>query len=180
MTEAITSSVPGSIRAGDTIRWRRELSDFPASDGWQLSYAFVGRTSAHSATAVADGDAFVVTLTASATAAWTAGAYRVQETVAKGDERFTVATTSLQVLQDLAAVDASGADTRTHARKVLDALEAWLESKAPVAGSIEIAGRKISHYDITDLLTFRDRYRAEVRREEAAAAGRGSRLLVRI
>src|SRR6185312_2016653 len=49
-------------------------------------------------------------------------------------------------------------DTRSHAQKVLDAINAWLESKAPVAGSFEISGRKISYYPLADLLKLQSRY----------------------
>lgn len=180
MAAEIPSSIPSEIRAGDTVRWRRELSAYPASEGWQLHYAFVGTASVQSAVAAADGDAHLVTLAANVTAGWPAGTYRVQEYVTKGTERYSLSAVNVRVLPDLTTVT-TGADLRTHARKVLDAIEGWLESKAPAAQSIEIAGRKISNYPIADLLALRDRYRAEVAREEAAAsgAGRGSRLLVR-
>lgn len=176
----IQSSIPHEVRAGDTVRWRRELADYPASDGWILAYTLVGSASVKSISATADGDAFSVAIPAATSAAWEPGAYRVQETVTKGAERYTLCTVTLRVLQNLAALTA-GADLRTHARKVLDAIEAWLESKAPTASSIEIAGRKISNYPLPELLALRDRYRAEVRREEAgSSSGRGSRLLMRL
>lgn len=173
MAAEIPSTIPLEIRAGDTVRWRRELADYPASAGWLLSYAFVGATSVHPAQAVADGVAHVVTLSAATTATWAAGTYRVQEYVSKDTERFSLSAVTVRVLPDLMAATA-GMDTRTHARKVLDSIEAWLESKAPTAGAIEIAGRKVANYPITDLLALRDRYRAEVRREEAAEKGLGT------
>lgn len=175
------SSIPQEIRAGDTVRWRRELTDFPPGEDWQLSYTAVSTTEVHTVAAAADGSGHLVSIPAATTKSWTPGTYRVQEYVTKGDERFSLSAVNLRVLPDLAAMEA-GADLRSHARKVLDAIEAWLESKAPVAGSLEVAGRKISHYPIADLLALRDRYRSEVRSEEAGngTSGRGSKLLVRI
>jgi hypothetical protein len=61
---------------------------------------------------------------------------------------------------------------------MLDAINAWMESKAPVAGSMEINGRKIAYFPLPDLLKLRDRYRAEVAREETGAGKTvGTRIL---
>lgn len=174
------SITPSDIRAGDTAKWRREFDDYLATEGWVLGYTLVGAGAVYSVTAVADGSDFTVDVPAATTAGWLPGAYRLHEYVSRGAERYTVSVGTLRVLQNLASLT-SGADLRTHARKVLDSIEAWLESQAPVAGAVEIAGRKIAHYPITDLLALRDRYRAEVRREESApAGGNGSRLYVRL
>ena len=164
MSADIPSAPPTEIRAGDTVQWRRTLPDYLAGDGWSLRYALVSASAAYNATAASDGDDHLLTVAATTTAGWAPGRYALTEYVVKGAERFTLATTQLQVLPDLAAAS-SGLDTRTHARKVLDAIEAGLESKAPVAGMLEIAGRRIQHYPLGDLLALRDRYRAEVRRE---------------
>jgi hypothetical protein len=126
---------------------------------------------------VADGDANVFTIAATTTSGWAAGRYVLTEFVTNGSERYTLDSCDLQVLPDLASAT-TATDTRTHARKVLDAIEAWLESKAPTAGAFEHAGIKIQNYPIADLLALRDRYRAEVRRE-TGGPGAG-RLLVRL
>jgi hypothetical protein len=177
MSADIPSTPPAELRAGDTAKWRRELPDYPASASWQLKVTLVGQQGAHTVTADADGDAFVFTLLASITAAWVAGRYVRTEYVTNGTERYTIETGEILLLQDL-AVATGAVDTRSHARKVLDAIEAWLESKAPTAGLVEVAGRKVQNYPLADLLALRDRYRAEVRRE-TAGPGHG-RLLVRL
>lgn len=177
MSADIPSTPPAALRAGDTAKWRRELPDYPASAGWQLKVALVGQAGAYNATAAADGDAHAFTIAATTTASWAPGRYVLTEFVVQGAERYTLGTSELQVLPDL-AVATTGSDTRTHARKVLDAIEAWLETKAPTAASVEVAGRKLANYPLADLLSLRDRYRAEVRRETAGAGG--GRLLVRL
>lgn len=173
------SAPPTEIRAGDSARWRRTLADHPASAGWELKYVLVGNAVAHSFAAAAAGDDHAVDLLSAATAAWAPGSYRLQEYVELAGERTTLSVTTLRVLPNLVAAT-SGLDTRTHARKVLDLIEAWLESKAPTAAAFELNGRKLQNYPIPDLLVLRDRYRAEVRREDAAALGAGAgRILVR-
>lgn len=144
-----------------------------------LAYKLVGPTAVLSITGTADGDAHSVTVAAATSAAYVAGRYSVHEYVSRSAERFTLATGVLTVLANLAAAT-TGADLRSHAEKMLAAIEAWLERKAPTSASIEIAGRKISNYPLPELLALRDRYRAEVARErQIANGGTPSRLLLR-
>lgn len=181
MTATKPTSVPATLTAGDTAIWQRSFDDYPASDGWVLSYTFIGNPDLYSfAGAIADGDAFDVTIPAATTAAWVAGVYTVQESVTKAGERHTPGTTRLRITADLASLSA-GLDTRSHAQKMLDAINAWLESEAPWAASLEFNGRKLANHSVPDILTLRDRYRMEVANEASAANGgtRGTRILTR-
>ncbi|MFK2904568.1 hypothetical protein ISP17_11380 [Dyella ginsengisoli] len=179
MADNLSCSIPAQITAGDTAIWQRPGGNYRASDGWTLAYAFVGTASVYSATAAANGDDFLVTIAASATATWAPGAYSVQEYVTNGTERHTLSTTRVQVLPDLTAVPSGGLDTRSHAQKVLDAINGYLETKAPVYGAMEINARKISYYPVPELLQLRDRFRREVLTEQRVASGQrgGNRIL---
>lgn len=159
---------PISATAGDTISWQKSLPDYPASAGWVLSYAFIG-VDVHSAVAIADGDDFTVTITATDSAAWVPGDYVWQATVAFGAERYTVATGRLSILADLTRQTA-GFDARSSARRMLDAVEAVLERRASSA-ELEVTynGRALKYMPISDLLALRDRCRADVRAEDNAA-----------
>ena len=173
-------SLPATLIAGDTLQFKRQLPDYLPSDSWQLKYSLVGTAGAYSFDASADGDGWLITVASDATASWAAGRYTLTEYVTKSSTRTTLASRTVVVSQDLAGASA-GLDTRTHARKVLDAIEAWLESRAPTTGEFQVAGRRLQNYPITDLLSLRDKYRAEVAREEAAQSGRRiGRLLTRI
>lgn len=169
---------PSEVTAGDTLHWSRQISDYLPSDGWALNYTLVGAAAVYNVTASGDGEAFAVNVDAATSKAWQAGTYRVQEYVTKGDSRFTLGTFLLTVAPDLTAATA-GIDTRTHARKVLDSINTWLESKAPVAGNLEINGRKISYYPLPDLIKLQSRYQMLVTREEAKGRGGvvGTRIL---
>lgn len=172
--------VPAELRIGDTARWTRSLSDYPASAGWALAYTLVSGTAAHSFSASAAGDDFKIDVPAATTATWAAGRYQLQEYVTNGADRHTIGTTPLRLLPNLAVVGAGGADLRSHARKVLDAIEAWLDTRAPTSASFQVAGRTLSNYPLPELLTLRDRYRAEVLREDRLASGHGAgKLLAR-
>ena len=166
----IPSTIPNEVRAGDTLRWTREFTDYPASDGWALAYTLVSSTAVATINASADGDGFDVTVTAAISAAFVPGRYTITEFVTKALERVTLNIKPLRVLANLAGASA-GTDVRSHARKMLEAIETWLETKSPTAASFEIAGRKLQNYPLADLLKLRDRYRAEANAEDRAAAG---------
>lgn len=174
-TESLTAP-PREFRAGDSAEWRRTLAAYPAGAGWQIKYTLLGAGGAYSVESAADGDTHVVSLAPSDTGSWVEGVYVLTEYVTDGAARYTLASRSVRILPDLAGAT-SAADTRTHARKVLDAIEGWLEKQAPVYGKYEFNGRKLETFQLTDLLALRDRYRAEVSREEM---GGGARMLVNL
>jgi len=179
MAPTIPTTEPASFTAGDSITWRIALSDYPATDGWALSYTLTNSAGAFSITSTADGDAHLVSVAASASALWSAGVYSMVGAVTKGTERITLRRASVRVLP---LFDGSAAaDTRSHARKMLDAIEAWLETRDPAVASYTIHGRAMQYIDIADLLKLRNQYRAEVRAEERAAAGLSfNKILVRL
>jgi hypothetical protein len=159
--------VPVSFVAGTTVQYERTFSDYPA-DVWTYTLHLVG-VDVLDKDGVADGLNFVVELTAEETAELGPGSYKYVEQVVHGDGRvFEVGRGQLEVLSDIAAVVAGG-DYRTHARKTLDAIEAVLENRATVdQQQFQIAGRMLTRFPVMDLLILRDRYRTEVRDEEAA------------
>jgi hypothetical protein len=169
--------LPAQHRSGDTFSVTRSYADYPASEGWSVSLTLVGSGSVYTVTSSADGDDHVVSATAAATGAWASGRYTVVEYVSKSLERYTLSSSVIEILPDLAAATA-GQDTRSHARKVLDAIETFLGTGSITNASLEFNGRRLQHIPIPDLIALRDKYRAEVRRE--SNNGRvGGRLLVR-
>ena len=73
----------------------------------------------------------------------------------------------------------------SHAERVLAAIEAVLERRASTDQmNYSIEGLSLARTPITDLLTLRDRYKAEVTRQKQAAAfkevpGRGRQVFTR-
>lgn len=174
----ISADIPAELRAGDTVKWQRSFSDYPASASWVLSYTIAGSGGVFTFNGTASGDDFAIAIASATSEGWPAGSYRITEYVTKAGERFTLNTRPLKILANL--VGASASDQRSHARKMLDAIEAWLESKAPTAASVEIAGRKISNYPLADLMALRSKYQFEVNQESQPVSGkRGTKLLVR-
>jgi hypothetical protein len=159
---------PSSVNAGDTWRWTRSLADYPASAGWALSYTLINASAKITVNASASGDDHAVTVAAATTAGYAAGTYDWRARVSKAGEVYTVGEGRLTVRN---AFSAATFDARTHARKTLDAIEAVIEGRASSStAEYTIAGRSLKHIPVADLLALRDKYRAEVLREDAAAA----------
>lgn len=175
---------PSGIVAGDSASWTKNLPQYLPANGWVLSYAIVRDGIRLAVTGTNNGDGtHLVTLSAATTATWTPGQYAWQAYVTKAatSERYTVASGQLKVEANFAT---GAVDARSHAQKTLDALEATLEGRASSDQlAYSIGGRSISKMNPEQLLSWRDKYKAEVAAEEKAqkiAAGLGGAGTVRV
>jgi hypothetical protein len=165
----VASTEPTRVTAGDTVAWSKSLPDYPASAGWVLAYTLINSASKITFSSTASGDEHAISVAAATTAAWAAGAYTWVATVTKAAERYTVGQGSITIAPNLAA--ATTYDTRSSARKTLDAVNTAMESYGAKAymQAFEIAGRKQQFHTPGDFLAFRSRLMAEVAREDNAA-----------
>src|SRR3712207_4291703 len=109
-----------TIVAGDTLKFKKSLSEYPASAGWALSYRLVPRSgSVITINATTDGDSFLVNVAASTTANYAAGPYEWNAYVTKAGESYTIESGRLTIKPDPRQMVA-GTDTRSHARKTLE------------------------------------------------------------
>lgn len=166
-----------TLVAGDTLNYTAQVPDYPATAGWTFRVRFVPRSTgvgsgvAHTATATASGSDYVVQVAAAVTATWAAGRYGWASWVEKAGERYTLASGQITVQADPANA-AVGADSRTHAERVLDAVEAVIEGRATQAQSeMQLGERALKYIPMAELLAVRDRYRWEVRAQQTAARG---------
>ncbi len=166
MAADIPTVEPAQIIAGDTLKFQIALGDYSANEGWTLTYTLVNAAQRITFAAAADGSDHLVTVAATTTAAYAVGSYDWRAQVSKAGEVFTVRTGRVEVVSAFAAAT----DGRSHVRKVLDAIEARLENRATSEVlEYEIAGRRLRYIPMADLLALRDKYRAELAREDAAA-----------
>lgn len=177
MTTAATTE-PLSFRSGDSIAWTISDSDHPAGDGWVMSYTLISAAIKITLTSAADGDAHAVSLTTATTAAYAAGDYQWVRTFtqASTSSRETTASGTLTVLPNLSALTTF--DGRSHAVRMLAAIEAALESRA-TADMIDLMAAsgldRSMQRDTAKLIALRSQYAAEVAREQAAAGNRPGR-----
>ena len=164
-------NVPTVWPAGDTITWDVSVPNYAANDpdgAWTLKYEVLGSGSdLGTFTASADGADFTVTIAAATTASYAAGEYTYFAYVSKGSERYKVDEGTITVETNFAT--ASSFDGRSHAKIVYDSIISVIEGRASKdQESYTIAGRSLSRTPIADLILLRDRYKAEVIREERA------------
>lgn len=184
MTAEIPTNEPQEIIAGDTLKWNRDdISDYLASDGWALSYVLINATNKITINASANGAGYSVNVAAGTTAAYTVGTYQWKAFVTKASERFKVDEGTIEVVPNFAVV--STYDSRSHAKKVLDAINAVIENRASVdQESYTIMGRSLKRTPMEDLLKLKDKYQALYNSEQNAenvrngAAGK-NKILVR-
>ncbi len=147
------SALPESFASGTTVRYRRRLSDYPASDGWTLKLHLAG-ASVLSVEASADGDDFLVAIPA--TASLSAGLYKWVERVSnvEGDV-FEVASGVVTILPNLA--EATDGSEQEWLERAIAALKSHIEGRLPAGmESYQIAGRVVAKMPVkeaVDLLT---------------------------
>lgn len=164
--------IPAFIKAGiSTPLSRIKLRDYP-STSWALRLILRGPAAVQVAgTADADG-LHSLNLSAAITGAWPAGIYAYSLRVTDGVDVHEVESSTVEVLADLDAVVA-GIDQRSHARRVLDNIEAVLEKRSTQdQEKYRINNRELWRTPLPELLTLKNQYAAIVRREEAKANGK--------
>jgi hypothetical protein len=157
--------------AGDTWTWLWSNAEYPASQAWVVSWRLVGPGIALSITTAASGDAHLATASAATTAALSVPVAGVPCTLVgwatKAAERFEIYRAPCAVLPNPATITG---DLRGHAARTLAAIDALLEGRATKdQQSYKIGERELSRIPVPELLSLRDYYRAEAKREDEAA-----------
>jgi len=171
MTVTIATTEPASFIAGDTVKWKKSVSDYKPEDSWVLTYYFTKAGTQQKLTATDNGDSkHLVTLTAANSADWLPGEYKWQAVVTKTTERYIVDSGSLTVEIDFAQ-QTSGHDSRTYWETVLDNVKAVLEERATKdQSSYTIHGRQLSRTPLGDLIALHSKAVGEVAKEKRAEA----------
>ncbi len=173
---------PDELIIGDRWMWKRaDLgADYPPAS-YSLKYSLraegAGSTEIE-INASESGADYVVEVASATTAGYTADTYAWQAYITRTSDSQRVLVDSGTV-KIVANRDASTADPRTHAKIVLEAIEAVIESRASKdQEEYAINGRSLKRTPLKDLIMLRTTYRAEVAAETAAANGTGSKKIV--
>lgn len=175
---------PGEIVAGDYIQWRRQLSDYPAGT-WTLTYTLINASNKYTITAANSGGEHLVTVTTATSAGYAAGVYQWQAAVVSGAQKYTIASGEMTIKPSFAA--ASTLDTRSQAKRTLDAIESEIEARATggMTAEYSIGNRSLKKCTVDELIKLRDKYKAIYTSEQASeriskGLGGANRILVRI
>ena len=162
---------PDLLVVGDRWTWRRPdlVTDYPTAD-YALTYEFHedsggGGSHKFTITATETTTDYIVEIASATTASYTAGEYNWYAFITRSSDSQRIAIDEGHTKLELDFAN-TNADNRSHAKKVLDNIQAVLENRASQDQmSYSIAGRSLSRMSIDDLMRFRDRYRAEYNRE---------------
>lgn len=167
---------PAQIVAGDFVQWwQKELaSDYP-TDTYSLKY--VARTTENGGgeieiTATKTGGYYLVQVASTVTAGWTFGTYQWQKEIIRTSDsaRIVIARGQFTVINSMA----DSSEYRSHAQIMLGKIESLLQGKADAdVMSYSVAGRSLTKMSFAELIAARDLYKAEVRKEQAAAGIKG-------
>ena len=145
-----TTKEPSKLVLGDFWAWRRDdlASDYPVS-AYALTYEFHldaggGGTKKFTLTATEADDTYYIEAASSSTTSYAIGDYIWEAYITKSSDsnRVMVDSGRTTITENLANTNA---DLRSHAKIVLDAIEAVIENRASMdQSSMSIAGRSLS------------------------------------
>lgn len=162
---------PNTLVLGDFWAWKRDdLAEIYPVGSYSLTFEFhndLGGGGIHkfTLTAVEANSTYYIEAASSSTTGYSVGDYIWEAYITKTSDsnRIMVDSGRTSITENLANTNA---DLRSHAKKVVDAIEAVIENRASMdQSSMSIAGRSLSRMSIDELMTFRDRYKAEYLKE---------------
>ena len=169
------SAVPAALVSGDRWAWKLgNISSAYPSTSYSVKWVARLESGADNASEISvtgspSGADYLFEVASSSTAGYGRGRYAWQLIVTRtsDSERVVIDADSVEVVADR---DTQTGDLRSHARRMLERVEAMLEGTADLSvQSYSIAGRSLSRYSPAELQDLRDTYRREVRAEALAA-----------
>ena len=146
----VLSALPAKITAGTSVSWAVSLPDFPATEGWALTYTLVTPSAQVVVESTPDGDAFLFEIPFAESAEWAPGSYSWQSHISNSTERYQVGSGSVEILADFAEAS-TGADTRTWLDKAIEALQAAIAGRASNTQLVQIVdGVQVQHMRLID------------------------------
>lgn len=173
MAPTVPIGEPTQAVAGDSWLWTQTFSDFPASEGWAISYAFrgAGLLDTTSGEVTQSGTTVTVAIPASRTADLTPGTYR-WTALATGSGSYagrvhTAGAGIMEVTRNLST--AAEGEALSWEEQTLAVVEAVLSGKiTDDMASYMIAGRQVVTHSLPELRALR----ASLKRDVARQRGR--------
>jgi len=162
---------PDRLVTGDRFAWQRPdlVTDYPLAD-YTMTYHFSqdsggGGTHHFTLSSTEANDNYYFEKPSSETTSLVAGDWKWQLYAIRTSDSERVTLDYGITKFSLGELDTNN-DLRTHAKKVLDAIEAVIEGRATIdQSSFSLGGRSLSRLSVNELMTFRDRYHAEYLKE---------------
>jgi len=174
-------NIPASFRAGDTLAWTESTSDYPAPTYTLKFSLWKFGEAVKTIIGVANGADHDFDVAVASSVMFAAGTWKWTAYAEKGSggtlERYTIGSGEVLINPCLASTG-STADLRSHAEKMLDAIEAVQLGRATHAEmSLTINGKAIQYLKPDELIRWRAFFKNEVaeeKRKEDVAQGKSS------
>ncbi len=168
----IATTEPLTVTAGDRIKWKKFFTDYKPEDSWVLTYALINSSGKEEITATDNSDSYhLVDVLPDDSGVWASGEYRWNAYVTKSTERYLVDDGLITINPNFSKLDTY--DSRSHVKKVLDALDALIEGKASkdqLTYSISTPGgasRSLTRLNLSEAIQARRTYYGMYKRELA-------------
>jgi hypothetical protein len=177
--------VPKKILAGVTVEFTvQPPADYGPAQGYDATMVLVNeanRIEVGTSLWGSDGSLFECTIPAATSALYAPGLYRYYIVAILSSDKRTVAEGEIEILPDVLSATA-GIDTRSSARKILDAIEATiLRTATDDQESISVDGVSIKRRSPEDLEKLASKYRRivadEAARDSVATSGRNPNVI---
>lgn len=167
-SSAYPTSEPQSLVTGDFWTWTRpDISATYPVDTFTLKYRFTSLTDVQTQvtiTAKKIDDAHVVEASSNDNEKISSGMNRVSVCITRDSDSAEITIDEFDI-----DIKSKSGDMRSHALKVLDAINATIEKTATKEqASYSVAGRSLSRRSITELLELKSVYERKVARENRA------------
>lgn len=160
MAPTIPTTEPNLLVTGTTWQWNPSFADFPAADGWVVTYRLVGPTTKEF-TAANDGISFAVSVAYGETNL-PPGTYTLSGYATLGAVRHPLGSRPVTVVEGGAASQ-QGAARRVWCEQMLEIVEAVLIGKASAdMQEYQIAGKSVKSYSLAELTLLRASLRNEL------------------
>lgn len=144
--------------AGDSLTWEFAPGNYPDTGGWTAKTIFTEGSVNQEVIGTAQGAGWLFKLTPEDSAKFPGALYTWVIQFTNTDQRITGATGATQVYPNL-----EDGPAKSHAQKVVEALEAVIEGRASQDQiQMTIGGRSITRMSVDDLLKFLNYYRGKL------------------
>lgn len=164
--------LPNRHEAGLTLSQTVSLDGYP-SNLFELRVYFRGPSSFHIIAEPQGDGSFLLKATSDETVDWVDGAYEWRARLISNGDTVDAGKGRITIEPDFSNQSENKFDPRTHAEKAYEAICAVLEKSATFdQQSYTIGGRSLSRHSLEELYKLKNKYGAEIAREQAARDGK--------
>lgn len=149
--------IPDIILAGATLQWEESIDNYTASETCTLKYTFINSSNKYTISSAPEDPIFTFDISSTVTANYAAGDYAYQKYIEDENGIHIIGEGRITVKPFFAGQTTF--DDRSHAEKMLEAIEALLENRATVLqSSMTFKNRALQYLTFDELIKAKNYY----------------------